>query len=188
MERKPITLYIDSIKKNPKNLYYKKIIGRRKQLKSNSPSINSSKEKSHIISNTSLNKRKPNVVNIKKYQTRKDTEEINKSYNKSFYSTMNTLTNQKQFNINIKMKYNINSIIFIQKCIKGFILRKKIKKLKFFEKKAFIPRTANSKRFQKKINMNIFEAIRRNSRKQKNSMKLANFYEYNSNNLNYLYI
>ena len=178
MERKPITLYIDCFKKKPNNLYYKKIICRRKQLKCNSYSINKSKEKSMVNSNSTLNNRANNIINIRKYQTGKDNKEINNSYNKSynisFYSTMNTISNKKQFGKIVKLKYNMNSVILLQKFIRGFIVRKKIKKSKNLEKNMFIANTANSKRFEKKINMNIFEAIKKNSRKQKNSIKLAN--------------
>ena len=168
-------LYKDCFKKKINNSYYKKIIYRKKKLKNNSFSTHNIHDNS--IQNTKIktlhNKRKQNsVLNIKKYQTGKD---IDKSYNKSFYSTLNLTNNQKQYKKIIQIHYNFNSVILIQKFVRGFITRKKIKKLKYFKKNnIFIAHTANSKRFQKKININIFDAIKRNSKNQKKSMKLAN--------------
>lgn len=165
---------MDCFKKKINNLYYKKIIYRKKQLKNNSFSTHNIHDNS--IQNTKIkishNKRKQNSLNIKKYQTGK---EIDNSYNKSFYSTLNLTNNQKQYKKIIKIHYNLNTVILIQKYVRGFITRKKIKKFKYFKKNnAFIAHTANSKRFQKKININIFDAIKRNSKNQKKSMKLAN--------------
>ena len=174
MERKPITIYLDCFRKKPNNLYYKKIICRRKQIKSNSYTTNKNKEITVINSNTSLNKTNKNSKNIKVYQTEKDNKETNKTYNKSFISSLSSTQIKKQYNKIIKINYNINSIILIQKWIRGFMTRKKIKQLILFDKNSFIANMASSNHFQKLINMNIFEAIKKNSKKQKNSIKLAN--------------
>ena len=144
MEKKPKKLSIESYNKIP--LYYQKLIYKRKKFKSNSCSIHrtsptSSNSSVHRIpSGNRTNQNKKKLSNIEFIRTK---NENHKPYDKS--------------NIYIKNKpkyYNLRPIILIQKWVRGFFVRKKLKKSKNDKK---IIRTANP---QRKIN--IFEAIKKN--------------------------
>ena len=158
MERQPIMLYMDCFKKKPNNkLYYKKIIQRKNQLNNNN---NSYSIKKHINSSPDL--LQLTLQNIKKNKNNKKNE-------KSTYNiTLNP--NHKLYKKIILPYININTVILIQKYVRGFIARKKLKKLK--NNKKLIPRTENPKRFQTKLD--LFDAIKRNSKNQKKSIKMAN--------------
>ena len=159
MERKPIILSTDYLNKKLSNLYYKKIIYRKKQLRNNKSY--SMKKKNHNSKQNSLNIKPPIIM---------------KSH-KSFYPLLNTENNKiNKTNKTFCFPYkNLNSIILIQKFIRGLLIRKKMAKFSNLEsKKKTLSQTANPKRFQKKMNINLFDAIRRNSKNQKNSIKLAN--------------
>ena len=173
MERQPMILYIDCFQKKLNNLYFKKIIYRRKKIKYNYYSIKNKANYNQNIKNHSLS----NLTNFN--SNLKDSIKRN---HEIYYSLSNpSLTpNNKIYKKIILPYHNLQSIILIQKYIRGFLIRKKIKKkINSLKKEIFLMRTANPKRFNKKININIFDAIKANSKNQKKSIKMA----YNRFNL-----
>ena len=169
MERKPMIIYLDNLKKSPKSLYYKKIIRSKHKFKCNSYSMDNDKHNiTQKIKNTSLDKFNENPSYIKEYQTLKGTKN-------SLYS-INKNKCKNKFNKNIIMPYSkLKLIIKIQKYIRGFIIRKKMEKFHINEKnKKNLMKTANPIRIQKKLNLSILDAIKRNSKNQKKFIKIAN--------------
>ena len=168
MERKPIIIYLDNLKKSPKSLYYKKIIRTKNKFKSNSYSMDNDKHNiTQKIKSPPLDKSNENSLYIKEYQTLKGKKNSLYSINKNKY--------QDKFNKSIIMPYTkLKLIIKIQKCVRGFIIRKKLEKFNIIGKCKKIMKTANPIRIQKKLNINILEAIKRNSKNQKTFIKLAN--------------
>ena len=160
MERKPIILNTDYLNKKYSNLYYKKIVYRKKQLSLN----NSIKSKNHNHFN--FKKESLNIKSPTKVKSQKEIYSIlNIKYNQ------NKQTSKKYYFPNKK----INSIILIQKFIRLFLTRKKIEKCNYLEnKKKVLSQTATPKLFLKKKNINIFDAIRKSSKNQKNSIKMSN--------------
>ena len=169
MERKPMIIYLDNLKKSPKSLYYKKIIRSKNKFKCNSYSMDNDKHNiTQNIKSSVLDKSNENPLYIKEYQTLKGKKKSLYSINKNKY--------QDKFNKNIIIPYNkLKLIIKIQKYVRGFILRKKLTKFRVNAKnKKNLVKTANPIRIQKKLNLNILDAIKRNSKNQKTFIKLAN--------------
>ena len=163
MERKPISSYIDHITKN--NSYYKSKIYKRKQLQQSNYSINKS-SKNNFKNNKikPYNNNKLKLSNIDYFKTKKDkpkpfnTNNININKNKVY-------AQKKAYIRNKILYYDLGKIILIQKRVRGFLTRKRLKKRKKNRK-------CQSLNFQEKIN--IFEAIKRNSKIQKDAIKMAN--------------
>ena len=169
MERKPIIIYLDNLKKSPKSLYYKKIIRSKNKFKYNSYSMDNDKHNNtQIIKNSSLDKSNKNSLYIKEYQALKGNKKSLYSINKNKY--------KDNFNKNIIMPYNkLNLIIKIQKYVRGFIIRKKMEKFHFnIKSKINLMKTANPIRIKKKLKLSILDAFKRNSKNQKTFIKLAN--------------
>lgn len=178
MERSPISLHFDFSKKK-ESLYFKKIIIKKnnqsKFNSNNSFSINKNPS-SYFKSKKLILSSKQNSFNIKSPQKN--------VYHNSSYSLLNiqnTLLYKK-----IKVPYiNLNNIIYIQKNIRGFIVREKLKKLKQQEYKKYLYKSANPKHFINKININILKNLKNKSQK-KNSNN--SYYPYNTvNNKNLTY-
>ena len=160
MERKPFKIYLDNFHKKKFNLYQKKIILPKKyNTNSNTLKIINSNvnENQNIIMKRQNNKTKLNSNNMKE---RKNYKEPKDSIRKS---DINFIKNK--YNKDIK---SINSIIFIQKLFRGYKQRKKLKNIK---SRIYLIKPANAN----KINSNvIFDAIRRNSKNQKEIIQLNN--------------
>ena len=171
MERKPITIYLDNNHKQKNSLYQKKII-LPKKYKQNSNSFKKIKTNNTFGQNMFLkqseNKSKINTYNIKEIKTTNiKSNDSNKKSNK-----IEINYNKNKF---INNKKNINSIILIQKLFRGYIQRKKLKNIKsriylnFTHTKNVMSAT------------NIFDAIKRNSKNQKEIIQLNNN-RYNNRN------
>ena len=171
MERKPITIYLDNNHKQKNSLYQKKII-LPKKYKQNSNSFKKIKTNNTFGQNMFLkqseNKSKINSYNIKEIKTTNiKSNDSNKKSNK-----IEINYNKNKF---INNKKNINSIILIQKFFRGYIQRKKLKNIKsriylnFTHTKNVMSAT------------NIFDAIKRNSKNQKEIIQLNNN-RYNNRN------
>ena len=168
MERKPMIIYLDNLKKSPKSLYYKKIIRSKNKYKWNSYSMDNDKHNiTQKIKNSSLDKSNENPLYIKEYQTLKGNKKSLYSINKNKY--------KDKFN-NLIMPYNkLNLIIKIQKYVRGFIIRKKMEQFHInIKSKINLMKTANPIRIKKKLNLSILDAFKRNSKNQKTFIKLAN--------------
>ena len=169
MERKPMIIYLDAFKKPSNQLYYKKVLHNKNKFKYNSYSLDKNKNSyTKKIIKAKLDKSNESTINITEYQTLKGDKNSLYSINKNFYKDI--------FNKTIVSPLNkLDLIILIQKCVKGFIVRKKMKKYHINEKsKKFLMRTENQNKVKKKFNLNILEAIKRNSKNQKRYIKLAN--------------
>ena len=168
MDRRPIIINMNNTVKTKNNLYYKKVIYHKKKI-TNSYSTNKKNNINNIHEiriNTLLNNLTQNNVNIKEFRNKNDN---NNSFNSIKYKTLNN----RKFTQNIFWTNNkINSIIIIQKFIRGFFIRKKIKNNDRNNK--ILVKTANPNRVKKKLNINILEAIKRNSKNQKSNIKQAN--------------
>lgn len=168
MDRRPIIINMNNTVKAKNNLYYKKVIYHKKKI-NNSYSTNKKNNINNIHEikiNTLLNNLTQNNVNIKEFRNKNDN---NNSFNSIKYKTLNN----RKFTQNIFWTNNkINSIIIIQKFIRGFLIRKKIKNNDRNNK--ILVKTANPNRVKKKLNINILEAIKRNSKNQKSNIKQAN--------------
>ena len=164
MEKKPFTIVLDNYNKQKNNLYQKKIILPKKY----KPNSNSFKKiKSNIISNPNMfnkhpnNKNKINSYNIKEIKVSKEPKDSIRKTNIKNYKN-------KYYN-DIK---NTNSIIFIQKVFRGYLQRKKLKNNK---SRIYLIQPNNPKYSQNKIkSTNIFDAIKRNSKNQKEKIQLNN--------------
>ena len=163
MERQPIILPIDFFQKKMNSLYYKKIIHKKKD------------NDSYFINNNILN-----YYHEKHSKSLADLPKLNIDIHKPNHSSSkkNSNSNKKIYKKVILPYINLNSLIQIQKLMRGFFARKKFKQLKsiLMNKKY---NTANQKSFQK--NMNIFEAIKNNSKNRKKRVKKANN-QYNLRN------
>ncbi len=162
MERQPITLHIEFFQKKMNSLYYKKIIHRKKDNKSylvNNNKLNYCKNKnSKSLSDFSKLK-----INIRCKMNNNNKPILNKTLN----------PNNKIYKKVILSYINLNYLIKIQKFIRGFIFRKKFEKFKLsLINKKF--NTENPKRFKKIIDVNVFDAIKKNSKNQKKNIKKAN--------------
>ena len=168
MERKPMIIYLNSFKKPSNKLYYKKVIYNKNKFKYNSYSLDKNKNSyTKKIIKSKLEKPNESTININECQTLKGDKKSLYSISKSFY--------KDKFNKNvISSLCKLNLIILLQKCVRGFIIRKKMEKYLVNEKKKFLMRTENPNRIQKKFNLNILEAIKRNSKNQKRFIKLVN--------------
>ena len=174
MERKPITIYLDNNHQQKNNLYQKKII-LPKKYKQNSNSFKKIKQNintgQNLIIKQSDNKLKINSYNIKEI----------KIVNNSIHTNKNIAKIEINFN---KNKYNndkksINSIISIQKIFRGYIQRKKIKNIK---SRIYLDKHLNSHHTKNTMSANnIFDAIKRNSKNQKEIIQLNNN-RYNNRN------
>ena len=162
MERQPITLHIEFFQKKMNSLYYKKIIHRKNDNKSylvNNNKLNYCKNKnSKSLSDFSKLK-----INIRCKRNNNNKPILNKTLN----------PNNKIYKKVILSYINLNYLIKIQKFIRGFIFRKKFEKFKLsLINKKF--NTENPKRFKKIIDVNVFDAIKKNSKNQKKNIKKAN--------------
>ena len=176
MERKPMIIYLDNLKKSPKSLYYKKIIRSKNNYKWNSYSMDNDKHNiTQKIKNSSLDKSNENPLYIKEYQTLKGNKKSLYSINKNKY--------KDKFNKNVIFPYNkLNLIIRIQKYVRGFIIRKKMEKFtNNIKSKINLMKTANPIKIKKKLNLSILDAFKKNSKNQKIFIKLANN-RYNERN------
>ncbi len=162
MERQPITLHIEFFQKKMNSLYYKKIIHRKKDNKSylvNNNKLNYCKNKN----SKSLSDFSKLNINIRCKRNNNNKPILNKTLN----------PNNKIYKKVILSYINLNSLIKIQKFIRGFIFRKKFEKFKLsLINKKF--NTENPKRFKKIIDVNVFDAIKKNSKNQKKNIKKAN--------------
>ena len=162
MERQPITLHIEFFQKKMNSLYYKKIIHRKKDNKSylvNNNKLNYCKNKN----SKSLSDFSKLNINIRCKRNNNNKPILNKTLN----------PNNKIYKKVILSYINLNYLIKIQKFIRGFIFRKKFEKFKLsLINKKF--NTENPKRFKKIIDVNVFDAIKKNSKNQKKNIKKAN--------------
>ena len=163
MERKPITIYLDNLQKQKNNLYQKKIILPKKY----KPNSNSFKKiKPNTIGNQNKilkpqnNNNKIYSYNIKEIKANNSQKEPKDSIRKK-----DVKFNKNKYNNDIK---SINSIIFIQKIFRGFSQRKKLKNIK---SRIYIIKPQNK---NKSSANNIFDAIKRNSKNQKEIIQLNN--------------
>ena len=163
MERKPITIYLDNLQKQKNNLYQKKII-LPKKYKPNSNSFKKIKPNNIGNQNKILkpqnNNNKIYSYNIKEIKANNCQKEPKDSIRKK-----DVKFNKNKYNNDIK---SINSIIFIQKIFRGFFQRKKIKNIK---SRIYIIKPQNK---NKSSANNIFDAIKRNSKNQKEIIQLNN--------------
>ena len=169
MERKPMIIYLDGFKKSSNQLYHKKVIYNKNKFKCNSYSLDKNKNSyTKKIIKANLDKSNENTLNIKEYQTLKGDKKSLYSINKNFY--------KDNFNKTVTSPLNkLDLIIMIQKNVREFIKRKKMKKNHYNEKKKkYLIKTANPNRVQKKLNLNVLEAFKRNSKNQKRFIKLEN--------------
>ena len=169
MERKPMIINLDLYKKPSNQLYYRKVIFNKNKFKYNKYSIDKDKNSyTKKIIKSKLEKSNKNTLNIKEYQTPQKDKKSLYSINKGFY--------QDKFNKTIISSLNkLDLIILMQRSVRDFILRKKKNKYHINEKnKKYLMRTENPNKFQKKFNLNILEAIKRNSKNQKRFIKLGN--------------
>ena len=165
MERKPITIYLDKFQKQNNSLYQKKII-LPKKYKANSNSFKKIKPNNIGNQNKILktqNKNNNNKIysyNIKEIKPNNNQREPKDSIRKrdiKFY--------KNKYNNDIK---SINLIILIQKIFRGYIQRKKLKNLK---SRIYFIKPQNKNKFSAN---NIFDAIKRNSKNQKEIIQLNN--------------
>ena len=163
MERKPITIYLDNLQKQKNNLYQKKIILPKKY----KPNSNSFKKiKPNTIGNQNKimkpqnNNNKIYSYNIKEIKANNSQKEPKDSIRKK-----DVKFNKNKYSNDIK---SINSIIFIQKIFRGFSQRKKLKNIK---SRIYIIKPQNK---NKSSANNIFDAIKRNSKNQKEIIQLNN--------------
>ena len=144
------------------SLYYKKIIHRKKDNKSylvNNNKLNYCKNKN----SKSLSDFSKLNINIRCKRNNNNKPILNKTLN----------PNNKIYKKVILSYINLNYLIKIQKFIRGFIFRKKFEKFKLsLINKKF--NTENPKRFKKIIDVNVFDAIKKNSKNQKKNIKKAN--------------
>ena len=163
MERKPITIYLDNLQKQKNNLYQKKII-LPKKYKPNSNSFKKIKPNNIGNQNKILkpqnNNNKIYSYNIKEIKANNSQKEPKDSIKKK-----DVKFNKNKYNNDIK---SINSIIFIQKIFRGFSQRKKLKNIK---SRIYIIKPQNK---NKSSANNIFDAIKRNSKNQKEIIQLNN--------------
>ena len=163
MERKPITIYLDNLQKQKNNLYQKKII-LPKKYKPNSNSFKKIKPNNIGNQNKILkpqnNNNKIYSYNIKEIKANNSQKEPKDSIRKK-----DVKFNKNKYNNDIK---SINSIIFIQKIFRGFSQRKKLKNIK---SRIYIIKPQNK---NKSSANNIFDAIKRNSKNQKEIIQLNN--------------
>ena len=171
MERKPITIYLDNIHKQKYSLYQKKII-LPKKYKQNSNSFKKIKTNNTFGQNMfikqSNNKSKLNSYNIKEIKTASNKQ--NESFKKLNIIEINI--NKNKF---INDKNSIKSILLIQKIFRGYIQRKRLKNIK---SRIYLNFTHNKNVLSAN---NIFDAIKRNSKNQKEIIQLNNN-RYNSRN------
>ena len=169
MERKPITIYLDNIHKQKYSLYQKKII-LPKKYKQNSNSFKKIKTNNTFGQNMfikqSNNKSKLNSYNIKEIKTASNKQ------NESFKKYNKIEINKNKF---INDKNSIKSILLIQKIFRGYIQRKRLKNIK---SRIYLNFTHNKNVLSAN---NIFDAIKRNSKNQKEIIQLNNN-RYNSRN------
>ena len=182
-----ITQPLYSPKQNSSRLYYKKNVYHKKKLMNSLSNINNKNpRKRNIIENENFN----NFSNIRSYITKEE------QYNMASPRTSIKIifkTNINQFsykNINNKWLPNIKSIILIQKFVRAFLAKKKFKNRRQFMKsnkykiKNYLTKnTLNSIHKHvnnKSSNINILDAIKQNSFRQKNTIKYINNM-YNSN-------
>ena len=170
MERKPITIYLDNNHKQKYSLYQKKII-LPKKYKQNSNSFKKIKTNNTFGQNMffkpSDNKPKINSYNIKEIKTTNKQNDSIKKINK-----IEINTNKNKF---INDKNNIKSILLIQKIFRGYIQRKRLKNI---NSRIYLNFTHNKNVLSA---TNIFDAIKRNSKNQKEIIQLNNN-RYNSRN------
>ena len=163
MERKPITIYLDNLQKQKNNLYQKKII-LPKKYKPNSNSFKKIKPNNTGNQNKILkpqnNNNKIYSYNIKEIKANNSQKEPKDSIRKK-----DVKFNKNKYSNDIK---SINSIIFIQKIFRGFFQRKKLKNNK---SRIYIIKPQNK---NKSSANNIFDAIKRNSKNQKEIIQLNN--------------
>ena len=176
-----ITQPLYSPKQNSSRLYYKKNVYHKKKLMNSLSNINNKNpRKRNIIENENFN----NFSNIRSYITKEE------QYNMASPRTSIKIifkTNINQFsykNINNKWVPNIKSIILIQKFVRGFLAKKKFKNRRQFMKsnkykiKNYLTKnTLNSIHKHvnyKSSNINIIDAIKQNSFRQKNTIKYVN--------------
>ena len=163
MERKPITIYLDNLQKQKNNLYQKKII-LPKKYKPNSNSFKKIKPNNignqNKITKPQNNNNKIYSYNIKEIKANNSQKEPKDSIRKK-----DVKFNKNKYNNDIK---SINSIIFIQKIFRGFSQRKKLKNIK---SRIYIIKPQNK---NKSSANNIFDAIKRNSKNQKEIIQLNN--------------
>ena len=163
MERKPITIYLDNLQKQKNNLYQKKII-LPKKYKPNSNSFKKIKPNNTGNQNKILkpqnNNNKIYSYNIKEIKANNSQKEPKDSIRKKDFKF-----NKNKYSNDIK---SINSIIFIQKIFRGFSQRKKLKNIK---SRIYIIKPQNK---NKSSANNIFDAIKRNSKNQKEIIQLNN--------------
>ena len=170
MERKPITIFLDNNHKQKYSLYQKKII-LPKKYKQNSNSFKKIKTNNtfgqNILIKQTDNKPKINSYNIKEIKTTNKQNVSNKKLNKIEINTnKNKLINDK---------YNIKSILLIQKIFRGYIQRKRLKNIK---SRIYLIFTHNKNVLSAN---NIYDAIKRNSKNQKEIIQLNNN-RYNNRN------
>ena len=185
MERNPISLNIKFFKEKERNLYYKKIILSKNTIRNKSKTNNS-----FSVNKNESRQTKNNILKIslqKKVKNSKKIKEIPIIRQNNSYLTLNkTLKHNNSLYTKIKVPYiNMKHIIFIQKIIRGFIVRKTLKNLKQQKNKQYLIKTAHPKRFKNMININILDEIKKNSKRQKESIKKTNnIYNNNCNTLN----
>lgn len=162
-------LYIDCFQKKMHNLYFKKIIYKRKKIKNNYYSANKTNYNKNIKNNS--------LSNLTRFNSNiKDFKSVQKN-SKILYSPLSpSLVPKNRIYKKIILPYiNLEAIILIQKYVRGFLTRQKKKKVNnTVKKEIFLTRSAHPKRFQKKININIFDAIKANYRNQKKSIQMVN--------------
>ena len=180
MELIPITKPLYSPKQNSTRLYYKKNVYHRKKLMNSLSNINNKNpRKKNIIENESYYS---NFSNIRSYITKEEQYNISNSrasINITFKTNINCYSYK---NIN-KCSLNTKSIILIQKFVRGFLAKKKFKNRRKFMKinkkknKNYLTKiNINSihKHVNKSSNINILDAIKQNSFRQKNTIKYVN--------------
>ena len=169
MERKPIKIFLDNNHKQKYSLCQKKII-LPKKYKQNSNSFKKIKTNNTFGQNMffkpSDNKPKINSYNIKEIKTASNKQ------NESFKKLNKIEINKNKF---INDKNSIKSILLIQKIFRGYIQRKRLKNI---NSSIYLNFTHNKNVLSAN---NIFDAIKRNSKNQKEIIQLNNN-RYNSRN------
>ena len=180
MDLKQITKPLYSPKQSSSKLYYKKNVYHKKKLMNSLSSINNKNpRKRNIIGDENFN----NFSNIRSYITKEEQYNISNS-RASINIIFKTNINQCSYKI-ITNKYfpNRKSIILIQKFVRGFLAKKKFKhrremmKLDKYKKRNYLTKNSlNSihKHINKSSNINILDAIKQNSFRQKNTIKYVN--------------
>ena len=179
MESIPITKSLYSPKQNSIRLYYKKNVYQRKKLMNSLSNINNKNpRKRNIIGNENFN----NFSNIRSYKAKEEQYNISNSRASINITFKTNIKNYSYKNIN-KCYLNTKSIILIQKFVRGFLAKKKFKsrranmKLDKYKYKNYLTKnTLNSihKNVNKTSNINILDAIKQNSFRQKNTIKYVN--------------